>query len=377
MQIRLSIPATSKLPLATGLLRLRHEPTRNPLQAFVDKRVISNENVDIIRTLIVQGQSDPMDLDGFGFCLLDYYYGNSDGCLFILNQEEFPIDVKQTGDVPFYAIAEGFARSFRLGDVSPQKNWGPVLRRALQLGLSLTPKVPGTETILDSLFRFEDSSQDSVLLAQEWLSLLTSVGVDVDDYIREEKRIHSSGFLHSRYKSALKQRLIFEETGSPKRQSIRWEWFYHPEDPASDVLTEFFAFGDIRTWRVRDWQIKWPFFDIETVKGLEHKSWSEEEKLEIKSKKAILEARWARQAARRQRRSEYSPRIKKPSRSERRIRVPGAWVEDHLPISFNWPRIRILRFPWWLYLFTLGVAFLMSGPNFGFTKECRRDREFA
>jgi hypothetical protein len=358
MQIRLSTPSTSKLPLATGLLRLKYEPTRNPLQAFADELGMSNECVNIIRTLIVQGQSDPMDLDGSGCCLLHDYYGNSDGYLFILNQEEFPIDVKQTGDVPFHVIAEGFARSFRLGDVSPQKSWEPVLRRALQLGLSLIPKVPGTKTTLDSLFGFTDISQDDALLAQEWLSLLTSVGVDVDDYIREEKRIHSSRFLRPKYESAPKRRLIFEETSNPKRQSIRWKWFYHPEDPASDVLTEFSAFGDIPTWVIQPWQDTWPFFGSETIKGRVYKSWSEEERSEVKSKKAILEARWATQAARRQRRSEYSPRFKKPSRSERRLRVPGAWVEDHLTISFKWPRIRILRFPWWLYLFTLGVAFL-------------------
>jgi hypothetical protein len=329
---------------------------------------MSNEYVDIIRTLIVQGQSDPMDLDGFGRCLLDDYFGNSDGYLFILNQEEFPIDVKQTGDDPFHVIARCFARSFRLGDVSPQKSWEPVLRRALQLGLSLTSKIPRTKTLLDSLFMYNDRG-DSVLLGQGWLSLLDSVGVDVDDYIGEQKRIHDSGFLYRETESEPKRRLIFEQEGSLKKQSVRWEWFYHPADPACLVLTEFSAFGDIVVWRGRSWRYTWPFFDTETVKGLEHKSWSEEEKLEIKSKKAILEAHWARQAARRQRRSEYSPRFKKPSRSERRLRVPGAWVEDHLTISFKWPRIRILRFPWWLYLFTLGVAFLMSGSNFGVARE--------
>jgi hypothetical protein len=327
----------------------------------------SSEYVDTMRTLITQGQNDPMELDKHGCYFLDLYWGNSDGYLLALNQEEFPIDVKQTRDGPVHVIAKCFAYCFRLDDVSFQKTWEPVLQRALQLGLSLTPKVPGTETTLDSLFWF-DSSQDSVLLAQEWLSLLASVGVDVDDYIVEEKRARDSGFLLSRYKFAAERRLIFEETGSPRRQSIRWEWFYSPEDPAYLVLTEFSAFGDIPQWAWA-WQTNWPFFCIETIKGLLRESWSEEERSETESKLAILKARWARQAVRRQRRSEYSPRFKKPSRSERRLRVPGAWVEDDLPISFKWPRIRILRFPWWLYLFTLGVAFLMSGPNFGFIRE--------
>jgi len=151
--------------------------------------------------------------------------------------------------------------------------------------------------------------------------------------------------------------------------------FYHPEDPACLVLTEFSAFGDTAIFIFQAWEDNWPFFHTKIVTGLLYKL-SKEEKAEIESKNAILEARWARQAARRQRRSEYSPLFKKPSRSERRLRVPGAWVEDHLPISFKWPRIRMLRLPWWLYLFTLGVTFLMSSSDFGFLREWRRDREF-
>lgn len=337
--------------------------------------ITSKSCVDAVRTLITQGQNDPMDLDKYGESVLDLYCGSGDGYLLLLNQEEFPIDIKQTKDFSLRVIAECFAHSFNYeGDVHLW-SWEPALRRALQLGLSLTPNIPGPGTIIDSLFMYDHSQADTVLLGQEWLSLLASVGVDVDDYIREEKWIHDSGLLYPTYMSAPERRLIFEEMGSPNRQSIRWEWYYSLEGPAYDVLTEFSAFGDIPIWTLLDWRYKWPFFDIENIKGLVSRSQTKEEIAEINSKEAILHARWARQAARRQRRSEYSPRFKKPSRSERRIRVPGAWVEDDLPISFKRPRIRILRFPWWLYLFTLGVAFLMSGPNFGFTKERRGARE--
>jgi hypothetical protein len=297
-----------------------------------------------------------MDVDEYGTCFLNCDLVNSNVYLWILNQEIFPIDLKQLRGCASHVIARSFALSYYDG-VSSQKPWEPVLRKALQLGLCLTPKSPGTNTTLEYLFCF-NGSQESFFLAQEWLSLLASVGLHVDDYIREEKRIHDSGFLLPKYKSARERRLIFEETGSPTRQSIRWEWFYHHEDPAYHVLAEFSAFGDIHPRLPSVWQDKWPFFDIETLKT----------RSEIEAKRTILQARWAKQAARRQRRSEYSPCFKKPSKSERRIRVPGAWVEDDLPISFKWPRIRILRFPWWLYLFTLGVAFLMSGPNFRFIR---------
>jgi hypothetical protein len=329
----------------------------------------SKLSVDVIRTLITQGQNDPMDLDKDGRCFLDLYWGDCEGYLIALNQEEFLIDIRQTKVFPLCVIAQCLAYSFLVDADSRQKSWEPALRRALQLSPSLTPNVPGTKTALDSLFLYYYTRQDSTLLAQDWLSLLASVGVNVDEYIREEKRIHNSGLLYRGLKYGPERRLIFEQEGSSKKHSIRWEWFYSPEDPACLVLTEFSAFGDIFHWAAWAWQTKWPFFYIETIKDLVHESWSEEERSEIKSKWAILKARWARQAARRQRRSEYSPRFKKPSRSERRLRVPGAWVEDHLPISFKWPRIHILRFPWWLYLFTIGVAFLMSGPNFVFVRE--------
>jgi hypothetical protein len=176
-----------------------------------------------MRTLIIRGKNDPMDLDKYGRCILDICSGGA--YLFLLNQEEFPIDIKQKGDGLLYHIASSFAWLFCHANVSPQKIWEPVLRRALQLGLSLTPKDPGMKTALDSLFNF-DSRQDSVLLGQEWLSLLASVGVDVDAYIREEKRIHDSGFLHRDEESERKRRLIFELEGNPKKPGIRWEWFY-------------------------------------------------------------------------------------------------------------------------------------------------------
>jgi hypothetical protein len=327
----------------------------------------SNASVDAIKFLITKGKNDPMDLDKYGYCLFNGYVGNSDGYLFILNQDEFPVYVNQAGISPLHNIAKCFGYSFSHNDDLQKrlKSWEPVLRRALQLGIPLTENVPGTETALDSLFLYNNNQADSVLLAQEWLLLLSSVGVDIDDYIREEKPMHDSGLLYWECGGGRKRRLIFEEEGSSKKQSIRWEWFYSPEDPAYHVLAEYSAFNDTHIWLEKHWKSMWPFFDVKTIKGLIHKSYSNEEIAEIDSKWAILEARWARQAARRQRRSEYSPRFKKPSRSERRLRVPGAWIKDDLPISFRWPRRRrrIFLLPWWMYLFTLGVAFLMSSRS--------------
>jgi hypothetical protein len=126
-------------------------------------------HVDIMRTLIIKGQNDPMDLDKYGMSVLDWYCGSGDGYLLLLNQEEFPIDIKQTRDPPLRVIARCFAYSFYHKGEFYLKSWEPALRRALQLGLSLTPKVPGKKTALDSLFYY-DSSQDSLLLAYEWLS---------------------------------------------------------------------------------------------------------------------------------------------------------------------------------------------------------------
>jgi hypothetical protein len=207
---------------------------------------------------------------------------------------------------------------------------------------------------------------DSGPLAGTWLSLLASAGADIEEYVSREKYLHPSGFVHSTYPNDrqeewCRKRLIFEK-GDSKCQRIRWEWVWGVESPAHLILNEFSALGYVGPWISSDWERNWPFMSVKEHKNLAYPPpfRNTKEREAHDSKMATLEARWARQAFRRYQRSQYSPRQIKPSRSEKRCRVPGAWVEDPFQTPYTFRHRRRSSLPWWLYLLALAVAFLAS-----------------
>ena len=112
-----------------------------------------NESVDIIRSLIVHGQNDPLHLDFRGDNFITGYMGNADGYMWLLCQEEFELDIVRAGDRPLHVIARSLGAQFN-NDVTciPSRSWEPVLRRLIELGLSPISKYPGIETTpLDTL----------------------------------------------------------------------------------------------------------------------------------------------------------------------------------------------------------------------------------
>jgi hypothetical protein len=318
----------------------------------------------------MRGQSDPMDVDRHGINFLTGYYGTSSGHLWLLNQEEFENDILQCGNLAIHAIAHTFANPFIDKISSPPESWGSSLRKLLHAGVALSPSVPEMGTPLDTLLMSITYQVDSGLVAQEWLSLLSSVGVDIEIYVMRERYLHPSGFVHRVYPTWLQRtpdeeiprRLIFEEMGSPRQHRIRWEWFYGPESPAHLALSEFSSFGDLFHWSSRDFQLNWPFIYLEVHKDLGGglTLGTKECGRNYLSKMKILQARWARQAARRHSRSRIRSWVGKPSRTERRLQVPGSWVEDHMPPSSSRQQTYVFNNSWWRYLFIMGFAFLIS-----------------
>jgi hypothetical protein len=323
--------------------------------------------IDTIRVLINHGQNDLTEEDDVGMSFLSGYRGMSEPFLWVLNQEEFQIDILQAGSLAFQSIANSFAFSFRPYERTnfQSHGWELAVQRLLQLGVPLSPLIPGTITPLDVLLNYPKCAVDSGLLGDAWLSLLASVGVDIEEYVAREKSLHPSGFVNPRFRKnrqerSVRRRLIFEE-GESTCQRIRWEWYRDVESPAHLALNEFsgvchayFHFSDL-------WTDKWPFQSFKDYKGLNYLTRSKTKEREVyDSKMATIEARWARQAFRRYQRSQYSPRQIKSTRSDKRCCVPGAWVEDPFLTPYTFRYRRRSRLPWWLYLLALAVAFLAS-----------------
>jgi hypothetical protein len=346
---------------------MKSQIRRTPLQCVGVGIGLSDPKacVDTIRALVVRGQNDPMHQDVWGDSLLTDYLGHSEGYLWLLNQEEFQVDILQAGGRPLHVIAACLACTFAL-DVtcSPSRKWEPALRRLLQLGISPISKDLGTGTPLDSLLMCVDHQFESGPVAQEWLSLLSSVGVDIEDYVSVEKRLHISGLVQHYspfWHQTVLRNIIFEETGIPTQQSIRWVWLYGHESPADLVLTEFLTFSELFHQHTGNWQCTWPFIYVEAHKALGVGSSS----LTKENIRRNAEVRWERQAARRQRRTELSSGFVKISRSEKRLRLPGSLVEDRMPNSLTGQRRRsILGILWWFYLFAMGILSLKLGTDF-------------
>jgi hypothetical protein len=321
--------------------------------------------IDTIRLLVNHGRNDPTEEDDDGMSFLSEYTGMSEPYIWVLKQEEFQIDILQTGTLPFHSVARSFARTWE--ETSPQSHsWQIAVQMLLHLGVPLSPLMPGTVvTLLDVLFEYDGWAVNSGPLADAWLSLLVSAGADIEEYVSREKYLHPSGFVHSTYPNNRQEewprkRLIFEK-GDSKCQRIRWEWVWSVESPAHLILNEFSALGYPLPFILPGWEYNWPFIFSEAHKNLGYPPPTSTKEQEFyDSKMATLEARWARQAFRRFQRSQYSPRQIKPSRSEKRCRVPGAWVEDpfQTPYTFRYRRRSSLQ--WWLYVLALAVAFLAS-----------------
>jgi hypothetical protein len=322
-----------------------------------------DDSVDTIRTLIFQGHNDPLNLDFRGDNFITGYIGNAEGYLWVLCQEEFEVDILNAGDRPLHVIARSLA--FQLDNditCSPSRSWEPALRRLIKLGVPPISTGLGTKvTPLDTLLTSIESQVSSGPIAREWLTLLSSVGVDIEEYISVERGTHTNGFVFPDYPGPellqiVPRQIIFEERGNRKQLNIEWKWFYDHQSPAHLALTEFSTFGNLLSGESSVWELTWPFIHIEAHKNL-YLCRSVEDYKRMLSKLKILEARWTRQAARRQRRSEFIARFIKPSRSERQRRVPGSWVEDHVSVSASWQVTRVSRISGRLFLFTLGVIY--------------------
>jgi hypothetical protein len=323
--------------------------------------------IDTFRVLINHGRNDLTEEDDMGRNFLNGYTGMSEPYIWGLKQEEFQIVSPQAGHLPFHSIAKSFAYLCfsHYGRTNFQSHgWESAVQRLLHLGVPLSPLIPGTVTALDILLNHADYAVDSSPLADAWLSLLASVGVDIEEYVAREKILHPSGFVYRRWpenqqEGDVQKRLIFEE-GESKCPRIRWEWYYDVESPAHVALNEFSGFCRPYFSSSWPWTDKWPFQSVEDHKGLNYPMLLNIMEREVyDSKMATLEARWARQAFRRYQRSQYSPRQIKPSRSEKRCRVPGAWVEDPFQTPYNFRHRRRSSLLWWpLYLLASAVAFL-------------------
>ena len=110
--------------------------------------------IDTIRLLVNHGRNDLTEEDDLGMSFLGQYTGMSEPYIWVLKQEEFQIDIIQTGTLSFHSIARSFAESCLLycqRTNFQSHGWEWAVQRLLHLGVPLSPLVPGTVTPLDEV----------------------------------------------------------------------------------------------------------------------------------------------------------------------------------------------------------------------------------
>ena len=210
-----------------------------------------------------------------------------------------------------------------LSSKGPQRHG--VLRVAHHRSQLLLQHKEMTFTLLDELFVLNSDPFQAEFFAQEWLSMLAEANYDINTYLNNENRLHSTQNFFSypecsdSYSNTYRQ-LVFEIGENPK---VSWEWWTDPSSHASLALHEFRYMNPYSSDRLpfsQRWEETWPF---------DYSHWSKNCMPHVSQTAALKSWRkCADQAARR-----YNRQAKKkyPGYFEHiaeGVAMPGAWVED-------------------------------------------------
>lgn len=116
-----------------------------------------------------------------------------------------------------------------------------VIRRLVVKGAHLHAPCLNRRTPLDSLFMHEKEAWESQYLADQWLGVLFSAGIDLEEYLGAEMQLHPEPHLTLDYRGR-KRQLIFSLRDPPR---VRWEWWIDPKGIASMVLDEYKDTGPV------------------------------------------------------------------------------------------------------------------------------------
>ncbi len=108
--------------------------------------------------------------------------------------------------------------------------------RRLVKGAGLHAPYLNRRTSLDSLFRYDTKSWKSQFLADQWLEILSSADIDLDDYLRTEMRLYPEKTHPTLDYGDRKRLLRFSFCVRPR---VRWKWLTDPIGPESRVLNEY------------------------------------------------------------------------------------------------------------------------------------------
>lgn len=210
-------------------------------------------------------------------------------------------------------------------------NWEQLIHQLLALGPDLH-SFPMVEngTMLDQIMDIAESPFESEDVGEEWLAILESSGLDIENYLRTERLYQYDGStplitLHlgtsDNFYCCRGRYTIFSES-SPR---VSWDWYIDPEGHVSEVLHEFRNLGPMGQdlsydyeypERMFNWPYRYPRWQY-LQPALKWSTTSEETRTLIKIFDDRFERRWLKKVE----------KLRRAQGIGKGPKVPGAWVD--------------------------------------------------
>jgi hypothetical protein len=226
-------------------------------------------------------------------------------------------------------------RMLRKSDPEFRDGWKQLIHRLLDLGPGLHESyLFEGGTLLDQIMDIAESPFESREVGEEWLTILESYGLDIEDYLRTERLYQYDGstplptehmWPYNIVDDEPKRYMIFSEY-SPR---ISWDWYVDPEGHAFEALHEFRNLGHMRQvpgddYRFPERMLNWPYVypRWQSLNRVVHwRTDTEEVRCSLRTLITIFENRFERR---------WLKKVKRLRRAQgfgKSPRVPGAWID--------------------------------------------------
>lgn len=235
---------------------------------------------------------------------------------YLLNQELVEICVKDFENWECLYILGMLLEKF---GATQSEVWKRLIKKFVRMGVNYYDYSYRTSSLIDHCFLRCRDPIKSRAVADEWLEILSSTGVDLHDYLQMEMtrhpmkppRICQSHYVDDR------RRLIFSLEGTP---TVHWEWWVHPREPGSLVVSEFGDLGRLMASDNSYSHNEWPYSRPD---WLDYYQRCEDDSKVLKQANNRFERRMQKRAIKQYKAMGLESRKETYSAP----RVPGAWIE--------------------------------------------------
>jgi hypothetical protein len=230
-------------------------------------------------------------------------------------------------------------RMLHKSEPEARNGWERTIHHLLDLGPNLhVNRILKGGTILDQIMDIAQFSFESQEVCEEWLLVLESFGLDIEEYLQTERLYQYKDSVPTSvpHMGNFSFLVMDDYTGryrytifSKHRPRVSWDWTIDPEGHAAEVIHEFRNLGPMSHEPFEDYQnpekmFNWPYFypKWQSFRGaFYHYMSTEEVRSSCKISIAVFEKRFERRWLKRGGKLQRAQGIKKGPR------VPGAWID--------------------------------------------------